>query len=69
MQFLIESNHEFFCPELNEYYKKVETGKKRKLYSGEIEIIDSTGDIQLKKQQATGIGMLINFRNRYLDMA
>mgnify|MGYP001301658606 CR=1 FL=1 len=66
LQFLIESNHEFFCPELTEYYKKVETGKKRKLYSGEIEIIDSTGDIQLKKQQATGIGMLINFRNRYL---
>ncbi len=39
--------------------------KKRKLYSGEIEYIDSYGDPQLKKQVATGIGMLINFRNRY----
>ncbi len=66
LHFLIESNHEFFCPELYEYYKKVETGKKRKLYTGEIEIIDSMGDVQLKKQQATAIGMLINFRNRYL---
>ena len=66
LKFLNDNNHEYFCPELNDYYNKVETGKKRKLYSGEIEIIDSMGDIQLKKQQATAIGMLINFRNRYL---
>ena len=66
LQFLNENNHEYFCPELKEYYNKVETGKKRKLYNGEIEIIDARGDIQLKKQQATAIGMLINFRNRYL---
>lgn len=66
LKFLNDNNHEYFCPELNDYYNKVETGKKRKLYSGEIEIIDSMGDVQLKKQQATAIGMLINFRNRYL---
>ena len=66
LQFLNENNHDFFCPELNEYYTKIESGKKRKLYNGEIEIIDAMGDIQLKKQQATAIGMLINFRNRYL---
>ena len=48
------------------YYQTVETGKKRKLYKGEIEFIDGNGDIQLKKQEATAIGMLINFRNRYL---
>lgn len=66
LQFLNENNHQFFCPELNEYYSKIETGKKRKLYNGEIEIIDTKGDVEIKKQQATAIGMLINFRNRYL---
>ena len=66
LQFLKENNHTFFCPELIEYYEKIETGKKRKLYNGEIEIIDARGETQIKKQQATGIGMLINFRNRYL---
>ncbi|WP_297510941.1 tetratricopeptide repeat protein [Flavobacterium sp.] len=64
--FLQQNNHEFFCPELPLYYQTVETGKKRKLYKGEIEFIDGNGDIQLKKQEATAIGMLINFRNRYL---
>lgn len=66
LQFLKNNNHTFFCPELIEYYDKIETGKKRKLYNGEIEIIDARGETQIKKQQATGIGMLINFRNRYL---
>ncbi|MAW84520.1 MAG: hypothetical protein CL832_09035 [Crocinitomicaceae bacterium] len=66
LQFLDENNHDFFCPELKKYYIKVETGKKRKLYNGEIEIIDAKGDVEIKKQQATAIGMLINFRNRYL---
>jgi tetratricopeptide (TPR) repeat protein len=64
--YLIGQNHTFFCPELPTYYEAIETGKKRKLYKGEIEIIDSNGDVELKKQEATGIGMLINFRNRYL---
>lgn len=64
--FLQQNNHTFFCPELPLYYQAVETGKKRKLYKGEIEFIDGNGDIQLKKQEATAIGMLINFRNRYL---
>jgi tetratricopeptide (TPR) repeat protein len=66
LQFLNENNHNFFCPELKEYYIKVETGKKRKLYNGEIEIIDARGDVEIKKQQTTAIGILINFRNRYL---
>lgn len=66
LQFLKEQQHEFFCAELANYYEAVETGKKRKLYKGEIEYIDSNGDVQLKKQEATAIGMLINFRNRYL---
>jgi tetratricopeptide (TPR) repeat protein len=66
LQFLKEQQHVFFCAELVAYYEAVETGKKRKLYKGEIEYIDSNGDVQLKKQEATAIGMLINFRNRYL---
>ena len=64
--YLQQNNHIFFCPELPLYYDAIETGKKRKLYKGEIEFIDGNGDIQLKKQEATAIGMLINFRNRYL---
>jgi len=66
LKFLEEHNHHFFCKELPEYYQHIETGKKRKLYKGEIQIINSNGEIELKKQQATAIGMLINFRNRYL---
>ena len=66
LKYLNENKHAFFCPELNSYYEIVETGKKRKLYNGEIEFIDANGDVQLKKQEATAIGMLINFRNRYL---
>ncbi len=66
LAFLKEKEHSFFIPELPEYYEKVETGKKRKLYKGEIEFIDGNGDVQIKKQEATAIGMLINFRNRYL---
>jgi tetratricopeptide (TPR) repeat protein len=64
--YLEQNNHTFFCPELPKYYEEVETGKKRKLFKGEIEFIDGNGDIQYKKQEATAIGMLINFRNRYL---
>ena len=64
--YLEQNNHTFFCPELPKYYQEVETGKKRKLFKGEIEFIDGNGDIQYKKQEATAIGMLINFRNRYL---
>ncbi len=64
--FLKEQNHTFFYPELLAYYETIETGPKRKLYKGEIEYIDSNGDAQLKKQETTAIGLLINFRNRYL---
>jgi tetratricopeptide (TPR) repeat protein len=64
--YLEQNNHSFFCPELPKYYQDVETGKKRKLFKGEIEFVDGNGDIQYKKQEATAIGMLINFRNRYL---
>jgi tetratricopeptide (TPR) repeat protein len=66
ISYLEQNNHSFFCPELPKYYQAVETGKKRKLFKGEIEYIDGNGDIQYKKQEATAIGMLINFRNRYL---
>ena len=66
LSFLKEKNHSFFISEMPEYYEKIETGKKRKLFKGEIEFIDSNGDVQIKKQEATAIGMLINFRNRYL---
>lgn len=66
ISYLEQNNHSFFCPELPKYYDEVETGKKRKLFKGEIEFIDGNGDIQYKKQEATAIGMLINFRNRYL---
>ena len=66
LAFLKEKNHSFFITELPNYYDKIETGKKRKLFKGEIEFIDSNGDVQIKKQEATAIGMLINFRNRYL---
>lgn len=64
--FLIAQYHSFFCEDLVRYYEKVETGKKRKLYKGEIQIIDASGDLHIKKQEATAIGMLINFRNRFL---
>lgn len=66
LAFLHERNHSFFISELPAYYETIETGKKRKLFKGEIEFIDSNGDVQIKKQEATAIGMLINFRNRYL---
>lgn len=66
ISYLEQNNHSFFCPELPKYYDEVETGKKRKLFKGEIEFIDGNGDIQYRKQEATAIGMLINFRNRYL---
>ena len=66
IKFLKENNHVFFCKDLVDYYETIETGKKRKLYKGEIQYIDDNGDMQLIKQEATGIGMLINFRNRYL---
>ena len=66
LKFLKEKNHQFFCPELVSYYEQVESGKKLTKYKGEIEYIDANGDVQLKKQETTAIGMLINFRNRYL---
>jgi tetratricopeptide (TPR) repeat protein len=66
LKFLNENNHKYFCPEINAYYEQIETGKKRKLYKGEIEYIDAYGEVQHKTQEATAIGMLINFRNRYL---
>ena len=66
LKFLTEQNHNFFCKELPEYYHHIETSKKRKLYKGEIQIINSNGEIEIKKQQATAIGILINFRNRHL---
>ncbi len=66
LKFLKEKNHDFFCPELLTYYEQVETGKKVKQYKGEIEYFDANGDLQTKKQEATAIGMLINFRNRHL---
>ena len=66
LNFLEEQEHVFFCKELPDYYKIIETGKNRRLYKGQIQIINSNGEVELKKQQATAIGMLINFRNRYL---
>ncbi|MEN9303509.1 MAG: hypothetical protein RL264_1938 [Bacteroidota bacterium] len=66
LNYLKSNEHNFFCPDLLAYYDFVEAGKKRKLYKGEIQYTDSNGDIQLYKQEATAIGMLINFRNRYL---
>ena len=66
LSYLKENNHSFFCSYLLSYYDLIESGKKRKLFKGEIEIMDANGDIQIKKQEATAIGMLINFRNRYL---
>jgi tetratricopeptide (TPR) repeat protein len=64
--FLQQHSHSFFCPELPTYYEFIETGKKRKLFNGEIKFIDNNGDLQLQKQKASAIDMLINFRNRYL---
>ena len=66
LAFFKENNHSFFISDLPEYYEKVQTGKKRILFKGEIEFIDSNGDVQIKKQEATAIDMLINFRNRHL---
>ena len=67
LKFLKDHNHTFFCPELATYYELVETGKKSKKYKGEIEYEDGNGDTQIIVQSSiTSIGMLINFRNRYL---
>ena len=67
LKFLQESSHSFFCKELPTYYEEIETGNNRKLFKGEIQYFDTFGDVQIKKQSGvTGIGMLINFRNRYL---
>jgi tetratricopeptide (TPR) repeat protein len=66
LKYLKENEHPFFYAELQAHYEKVETGKNRKLYKGEIEYIDANGDLYYIKQEATAIGMLINFRNRYL---
>jgi tetratricopeptide (TPR) repeat protein len=68
LSFLKTQNHTFFCPDLVKYYETVESGKKRKMYKGEIEVIDSYngGETRYIEQEGTGIGMLINFRNRYL---
>ena len=66
LKFLKGKEHQFYCPELLSYYEQVESGKKVKQYKGEIEFIDANGDVQLKKQETTAIGILINFRNRYL---
>jgi hypothetical protein len=69
LHYLKNQKHQFFCTELVTYYETIETDKKSKLYSDEIEIIDSyDGSTHLKKQEATAIGMLINFRNRYLGL-
>lgn len=67
LSFLKQNNHTFFYPELVAYYELVETGSKTKKYKGEIEYQDANGDTQLIVQTSiTSIGMLINFRNRYL---
>lgn len=65
--FLKQKNHLFFYPELLAYYELIETGNKAKKYKGEIEYQDANGDTQnIVQTSVTGIGMLINFRNRYL---
>ena len=67
LSFLKQENHKFFYPELLTYYELVETGIKSKKYKGEIEYQDANGDTQIILQTSiTSIGMLINFRNRYL---
>ena len=67
LSFLKQENHKFFYPELLAYYELVETGNKSKKYKGEIEYQDTNGDTQIIVQTSiTSIGMLINFRNRYL---
>jgi tetratricopeptide (TPR) repeat protein len=67
LSFLKQENHKFFYPELLSYYELVETGNKSKKYKGEIEYQDANGDTQIIVQTSiTSIGMLINFRNRYL---
>jgi tetratricopeptide (TPR) repeat protein len=67
LSFLKHENHNFFYPELLSYYELVESGGKSKKYKGEVEYQDANGDTQLIIQNSiTSIGMLINFRNRYL---
>jgi hypothetical protein len=67
LSFLKQQNHTFFYPELPAYYELVETGSKSQKFKGEIEYQDGNGDTQyIVQTSVTGIGMLINFRNRYL---
>lgn len=66
IKFLKEKQHTFFSTGIINHYERVETGKRKKLFKGEIEYTDINGDIQFKKQEATAISMLINFRNKYI---
>jgi tetratricopeptide (TPR) repeat protein len=66
LKYLAAAGHDLICDGLPAYYEKVESGKGRKLLKEEMEIIDAMGEVQLKTMEATRIGMLINFRNRYL---
>ena len=36
LNYLSSNHHNFFCPELPAYYEAIETGRKKKLYKGEI---------------------------------
>ena len=66
LKFLENRQHVFFCQELNEYYKVVQTGSNRNLYKGEVYVEDAFGETKITPQKLTGIDSLINFRNRYL---
>jgi len=67
VEYLQKKDHSFFIPELIDFYQKVETGKKRKLYKTSIKYTDKFDNSVDKKTEGMPlIGLLINFRNKHL---
>jgi tetratricopeptide (TPR) repeat protein len=63
---LDSQNQPLIFPEIKEIYKKLELAKSAKKYKTESQYTDENGLVAWKKSELTAIGILINFRNRYL---
>jgi len=64
--YLDSENVKLEFPEIKEIYKKIELVKSAKKYKTESQFTDENGQVAWKKSELTAIGLLINFRNRYL---
>ncbi|MHA8067580.1 tetratricopeptide repeat protein [Aquirufa sp. ROCK2-A2] len=66
INYLDSENVKLVFPEIKETYKKIELEKSAKKYKTESQFTDENGQVAWKKSELTAIGLLINFRNRYL---